>query len=158
MGTGLAGYTVVQVHTMMESPSNYHDLGKILSRLAGVAALVLLLLWNPLVLRPRHWTVATVAFSVSVDAALIIAGVGLVCLKRWGGLALSALTLALLARTSVQSPGLPWSLALLLPILFTAFFWRVLRWGNARRDVVFVLGGIVASGLLNYIAYVSHHA
>lgn len=141
----------------MEQSSNYHDLAKVLCRLAGVAALLLLLLWNPLVLRPRFWTPAAVAYSVSVDSALIIAGVGLVCLRKLGGVAISALALLLFTQIAVQSAGLPWSLILLLPIFLTAFFWRVLRWGNSRRDALFALGSIVASGLLNYIAFVMRH-
>jgi len=141
--------------TTMEQPSNYHDLAKALCRLSGVAAFLLILFWNPVVLRPRFWTASAVAYSVSVDAALIIACVGLLCLRKWGALAISALALLLLTR---MGTGLQWSLILLLPIFFTALVWRALRWGKWRHDLVLALGSIAASGLLTYIAFVMRHA
>jgi len=135
-----------------------HDIAKVLCRLTGVATLLLLLFWNPLFLRPRFWTAPAIAFSVSIDAALIIAGVGLVCLKKWGALVISAVALLLLTRTAAQGAGFPWSLILLLPALFSAVCWRVLSWGNSRRDFLFALASIVTSGLLSYVAFVMRHA
>ena len=63
-----------------------------------------------------------IAFFVSIDAALIIAGVGLVWLRKLGALGISTAALLLLVRTAPQSTGLFWSL-ILLPLLFTAVCW-----------------------------------
>lgn len=154
---GLGLTTVVLGSTIMESSSSYRNVGEALSRFAGVGALILLLLWNPLVLHPRYWTATTVSLSVLLDAALIIAGAGLLCLRKLGGLALSAVSLLLLTRTAVQIVAFPWSLTLLLPIFFTAFLWRLLRWDSGGRAAFFILGSMVASGLLNYIAFLMGH-
>ncbi len=45
-------------------------------------------------------------------------------------------------------------LIFLLPVLLLVAFWRALAWGNRRHDPLFVLAGVVASGLLVCLAFV----
>jgi hypothetical protein len=136
----------------IERSTNYEDLGKALSRLGGTCTLFLFLFWNPLVLRPRVWSLSAIAFLVTMDATLLAAGMGLILLRKWGALLVSASTLFLLVRTG-QSEGIAWVLILLVPLPFTIVFWRILIWGNKRFDPLLALGSVTASGVINYIAY-----
>jgi hypothetical protein len=57
----------------------------------GGCAILLFLLWNPLVLRPRFWNAWVIVRSFSIDAALLLIGVGLIHLRRWAALSAAAL-------------------------------------------------------------------
>jgi hypothetical protein len=89
---------------------------------------------------------------VTIDGILLAAGIGLIRLRKWAALAISASTLFLLARTG-QRQDIAWSLILLVPLLFTIVFWRILVWGNKWSDPLLALAAVTASGVVSYIAY-----
>jgi hypothetical protein len=76
--------------------------GKLLFKLAGASSLLLLLFANPLVLRPRFWSVSVVARSLTIDVTLFLVGLGLICLRKWAAVLSSTVAgyyVFLLART-----------------------------------------------------------
>jgi hypothetical protein len=149
--------------TTMERSSNYQDVGKMAFKVMGACALLLFLFWNPLLLRPRFWNVSAVARSWTIDAILLVGGCGLIYLRKWAAL-LSSLLGAYVALTPIKSgvgvsaASVALSLIVLLPLLLSAVFWRKLVWGDRRRDPLFALVGVAASGLLQYVAFLVHRA
>ena len=140
---------------------NYQNLGKAALRLIGTCALLLCLFWNPLVLRPRFWSVSVFVHLLVLDAILLVGGVGLIYLRKWAALLSSALGsyLALsLATSGDGSAEVVGIIFLLLPLFLAVAFWRNLVWGNKRRDLFLAFAGVMAAGLIVYIAFVINHA
>jgi hypothetical protein len=131
-------------------------------RILGFCAVLLFLLCNPLVLRPRFWSASIVLWSVTLDAALLVVGIGLVFLRRWAALLASVLGAYVAMHFAIASKGTgfgaPLILVLLMPLLIclplTVVFWKNLVPGDRRRDPLFVLAGLIIIALLHYLAFV----
>jgi hypothetical protein len=139
---------------------NKRVVGRVIFGTVGLCAILLFLLWNPLVLRPRFWNAKVVVRSLSIDAALPVVGIGLICFRRWAALVASALA-AYLAIYSVSTGGrfgVPMSLILLTPLPLTVVFWGDLVWGDKRRDLLLALASVTVSALIHYAAFVARHA
>ena len=134
--------------------SNKSAFARIMFTTAGLSAILLFLLWNPLVLRPRFWSAPVVVKSLSLDATLLLIGIGLISLRRWA--ALLASVLAVFAAMELYGRGLggPLALGILIPLFLTVVFWRTLVWGDKRRDLLLTLASLIVSGLLHYAAFV----
>src|SRR5437868_551599 len=130
-------------------------LGKAASRLIGTCCLLLLLFWNPLVLRPRFWNVRVfVSFSI-IDAALLVCGVGLLFLRKSAALLCSGLAGYVGFTLAPKGEG-PWIIIAALPLFFTVAFWRNLVWGNGGRDTLFSLIALLAIALVNSVAFLTY--
>jgi hypothetical protein len=127
-------------------------------KVVGLCALLLLLFWNPFVLRPRFWNASVVARSIAIDAALLLVGVGLVCGRRWAALLAAAITVYV-AMTSVRGYGRIglWSLVLLVPLLPPLAFWRSLVWRDRKLDLLLAVAGVMMVALLHYVAFLIHY-
>jgi len=139
--------------------------GKVIFRVVGGCALLLFLLWNPLVLPPRVWNPSVVARSMAIDTTLVVVGIGLIGLRRWAGLLSLALAGCIgfaFLLSSTEAAHVWISLILLMLSLFLALlvvvFWRILTWGNGLLDPLLALGAVVLCALINYIAFVARHA
>src|ERR1700733_3322811 len=99
--------------------SNKRTAARILFISAGFFTILLFLLWNPLVLRPRSWSAAVVVRSLSIDALLLLIGVGLIRLRRWAALLASVLAVyvAVDLVTTRGGLGVVLALGLLMPLL-----------------------------------------
>jgi hypothetical protein len=81
----------------MEQTISFRDtLGRMVFRIMGGLALLLALLWNPMVLRPRFWNATVVAREVAVEVTLIVVGIGLVCVRKWAAIGVSVVAALLL--------------------------------------------------------------
>jgi amino acid transporter len=140
---------------MEQASSNKRTAARIMFITAGLCAILLFLLWNPLVLRPRSWSAAVVVRSLSIDAALLLIGVGLIRLRRWATLLASVVAVYIAIDFEIRRGGLglPLALGLLIPLLFTGVFWRDLVWGDKRRDLLLVLASLLVSGVCHYAAF-----
>jgi hypothetical protein len=126
--------------------------GKAVFRLIGTCSLILLLFWNPIVLRPRFWNLSAFFGSLIIDTALPVGGIGLLYLRKWAALLFLALSGHL---AFVFSRGEPVAATAIfaLHLILLAAFWRNLVWGNAARDSLLAFGGVVAAGLIDCIAF-----
>src|ERR1700674_4615551 len=70
---------------------NRRVVGRVIFGTVCLSAILLFLLWNPLVLRPRFWNATVVVRSLFIDVALLLIGVGLILLRRWAALLASVL-------------------------------------------------------------------
>jgi hypothetical protein len=145
---------------MEQVSSNKRAVARVVFRTVGLCAVLLFLLWNPLVLRPRFWNATVVVRSLSIDAALLLIGIGLIRLRRWAALLASVLAVyvAIDFKIAGGSLGVPSTLGLLIPLLLTVVFWRDLAWGDKRRDLLLTLASLIVSGFFHYAAFVIHHA
>ena len=102
------------------------------------------------------WGATVVVRSLSIDAALLLIGTGLVLLRRWAALLASVLAVyvAIDLKSIGGGLGVPLTLGLLIPLLLTVVFWRDLVWGDTRRDLLLALASLIASGLFHYAAFV----
>jgi hypothetical protein len=127
---------------------------------AGLCAILLFLLWNPLVLRPRLWSATVVGRSLLIDATLLLIGVGLCRLRRWAALLASVLAVYVAIDFATTGGGLvvALTLGLLTPLLLTVVFWRDLVWGDKWRDLLLGVASLVMSGLLHFAAFLIHHS
>jgi hypothetical protein len=139
---------------------NKRAIACVVFRTLGLCAVLLFLLWNPLVLRPRFWSAPVVVRSLSIDAALLLIGVGLIRLRRWAALLASALAVyvAIDFASTGGGLGVALTLSLLTPLPLTVVFWRDLGWGDNRSNLLWVLASVMVSLLLHYAAFVIHHA
>ncbi len=129
--------------------------GKAAFRLIGTCALMMFLFANPLVLRPRFWNASVVARSLTIDATLLLVGMGLICLRKWAALLSSALaSYTVFLFSTGQSTNIEWGLPFLLPLVLTIVFWRSLVWGDRRRDPLVVLAAVMTSALIHFVAFV----
>jgi hypothetical protein len=153
--------TLKREGTVMEQAnSNKRAVGRVMFRTVGLCALLLFLLWNPLILRPRFWNASVVVRSFSIDTALLAIGIGLIRLRRWAALLASVLGACVAIDFAITGGGLgvPLTLSFLTPLPLTVVFWRDLVWGNRRRDLLLALASLILSALFHYAAFVSHHA
>jgi hypothetical protein len=129
----------------------HRDVGEIIFRIVGSAALLLFLLWNPIVLPPRVWNASVIARGMTLDATLIVIGVGLFRSRRWAALLCAAVAVDFaigLARTPDVS-GVGLTAILLTPLRLTFIFWRNLVWGDNRRDPLFAFAGVMVSAIVH---------
>jgi len=136
---------------------NKNAVARVIFPTAGLSAILLFLLWNPLVLRPRFWSAPVVVVkSLSLDATLLLIGIGLISLRRWAALLASVLAvyIAIDFNGTGRDLGVPLALGILIPLFLTAVFWQTLVWGDKRRDLLLTLASLTASGLLHYAAFV----
>jgi hypothetical protein len=126
--------------------------GKAAFRLIGTVGLIVLLFWNPLVLRPRFWNLSVFSGFLAIDAALLVGGVGLLSLRKWAALLFLALS-GYLAFALSRGGHLAVSVIFVLPLIVSVAFWRNLVWGDAGRDSLLVVGGVVAAGVVDYLAF-----
>lgn len=140
--------------------ANKHIFSHVTFTTAGLCAILLFLLWNPLVLRPRLWSATVVVRSRLIDAALRLIGVGLIRLRRWAALLASAVAIYVATDFASSESGLGVALTLILltPLLLTVVFWRDLVWGDKRHDLLLAIACLVVSGLFHCSAYLIHHA
>ena len=127
---------------------------KVIFRTIGVSTISLFLVWNPIVLRPRFWDTSVMVRSVTLDATLLVAGVGLCCSRKWAALVCTVILVWVaigLGRASDPS-GILLTMLLLTPLALFPVFWRVLEWGKSR-DLLIVLGGVAVSALCQYVAF-----
>ena len=94
-----------------------------------------------------------------MDAILLVGGFGLIYRRKWAALLSSAVAVYVAFSgirnvTHIDTADTTLLLIFLLPLLLVVAFWRTLAWGNRRRDPLFVLAGVVASGLLVCLAFV----
>jgi hypothetical protein len=145
---------------MEQVSSNKRAVARVVFRTVGLCAVLLFLLWNPLVLRPRFWTATVVVRSLSIDAALLLIGVGLIRLRRWAALLASVLAVyvAIDFASTGGGLGVALTLSLLTPLPLTVVFWRDLVWGDKRSDLLLALASVIVSALFHYAAFVIHHA
>jgi hypothetical protein len=144
---------------MKQVISDKRTVARVLFTTAGLCAISLFLLWNPLVLRPRFWSATIVIRSLSIDAMLLLIGVGLIRLRRWAALLASALAVCVAVdfATTREGLGVALTLGLLTPLLLTVVFWRDLVWGDKWRDLLLGVASLAVSGLLHYSAFVIRH-
>jgi hypothetical protein len=142
---------------MEQVNSNKRAVARVMFTTAGLCSILLFLLWNPLVLRPRFWNATVVVRSLSIDAALLLIGVGLIRLRRWAALLASVLAVYI-AVDFASGLGVPLTLSLLAPVPLTVVFWRGLVWGEKRRDLLLALVSLIVSGLFHYASFVVHHS
>ena len=145
---------------MLQPPAYRAGFGTIIFRAIGVCALLLVLLWNPIVLAPRFWNASVIARSILLDATLLAAGVGLFCLRKWAALLCGVLSLWAavgLGRTS-DPAGVLLTVILLTPLLLFFIFWRTLVWGNKTRDLLMVLAAVMVSSMIEYVAFLIHRS
>ena len=118
--------------------------GKAAFKLIGTCGLIFLVLWNPLVLRPRFWNLSVFCRFLFIDAALLVCSAGLLCLRKWAALLFLALSgyLALVFSTG----GVAAIVIFVMSLIICVAFWRDLVWGKAGRDSLLVVGGVVAAG------------
>ena len=135
---------------------NRRVVGRVIFGTVGLSAILLFLLWNPLVLRPRFWSATVVVRSLSIDTALLVIGVGLIRLRRWAALAASVFAAYVAIDFVATSGGLgvPLTLSLLTPVPLTLIFWRELVGGDKRRDLLLAVAGLMVSALFHYAAFV----
>ena len=140
---------------MEQVSSNKCTVARVMFTTAGLGAILLFLLWNPLVLRPRFWSARVVVRSLLLDAALLLIGVGLIRLRRWAALMASALAVYVAIDFEIRGGelGLAWTLGLLIPLLLTLVFWRESAWGDKRRDLLLALASLIVSGLFHCAAF-----
>jgi len=143
----------------MQRSISYQDVGKIAFLLQGACAILLFFFANPLVLRPRFWNLSVVANLWLMDAILLVGGFGLIYRRKWAALLSSAVAVYVAFSgirnvTHIDTADTTLLLIFLLPVLLVVAFWRTLAWGNRRHDPLFVLAGVVASGLLVCLAFV----
>lgn len=89
---------------------------------------------------PREVTMAGILWSVGLEVAFALLGLGLIFLRKWAALVLSLLTLCLafLAFEDALRPssipgewtwvGYVFGILLIFPTIMTARYWRVLVW------------------------------
>jgi hypothetical protein len=107
---------------MEQASSSKRAVVRVMFTTVGLCAVLLSLLWNPLVLRPRFWSATFVLRSLLGDAAVLLMGVGLIRLRRWAVLLASVLAVYVALDFSIKgggwhsvdsgpsdTPGLPWS-------------------------------------------------
>src|SRR5580704_14462772 len=105
---------------MEQVASNRRDADRVTIRTCGFGAILLSLLWNPLVLPPRFWSARVVIWSFALDAALILIGVGLILLRRWAALLASATAVCLAFDFVGREGGISVAtLGLLIPLVLT---------------------------------------
>jgi len=145
---------------MEQVSSNKRAVARVVFRTVGLCAVLLFLLWNPLVLRPRVWSATVVVRSLSIDAALLLIGVGLIRLRRWAALLASVLAVyvAIDFASTGGGLGVALTLSLLTSLPLTVVFWRDLVWGDKRSDLLLAFGSVTVSALFHYAAFVIHHA
>jgi len=136
------------------------DVARVIFTTCGSCPILLFLFWNPLVLHPRFWNVKVVIWSLSIDTALGLMGVGLILLRRWAALLASLMAVYLVIDLERRGGGVGVGLilGLLTPTLLTLVFWRDLKWGEKRRDPLWALAILIGSGLIVYAAFLIHHA
>jgi hypothetical protein len=141
---------------MEQASPNKRTVARVMFATLGLCAVLLFLLWNPIVLRPRFWSATVVIRSLSIDTALLLIGVGLILLRRWAALLASALGVyaAIDFKSTGGGIGVPLTLGLLIPLLLTVVFWQDLVWGEKRRDLLLTLASLIVSGLFQYAAFV----
>jgi hypothetical protein len=144
---------------MEQVSSNKSAVARVVFRTVGLCAVLLFLLWNPLVLRPRFWSATVVVRSLSIDAALLLVGSGLIRLRRWAVLLASVLAVYVAIDFASTGGGLGVALALslLTPLTLTVVFWPELVWGDKRGDLLLALASVTVSALFHYVAFVIHH-
>jgi hypothetical protein len=126
--------------------------GKAVFRLIGTFGLVFLLFWNPLVLRPRFWNLSVFFRYLIVDAALLVGALGLLHLRKWAALLFLALS-GYLAFVFSRGGHFAAIVIFVLPLIISVAFWRNLVWGKAGRDSLLLVGGVIAAGVVDYLAF-----
>jgi hypothetical protein len=107
---------------MEQANSNKRLLGHVMFGTVALCAVLLFLLWNPLVLRPRFWNAAVILRSLSIDTGLLVIGVGLIRLRRWAALLASVLAAYVAVNFAAATEGglgAPLTLSLLAPLPLT---------------------------------------
>jgi hypothetical protein len=149
---------MLKQQSRMTEINEYRDFcGKAVLRVFGVCALLFFLAANPLVLRPRSWNMAVAVRSTAIDAAVFAGGAGLILLRRWAAILTSALAAYIAILLLSSTTGLVevcLSLLLLIPLVLTVVFWRILVWGDRFRDPLLVLATIGVSALVYYTAFI----
>ncbi len=126
--------------------------GKAAFRLIGTCGLIFLLFWNPLVLRPRFWNPSVFFGFLFIDAALLVGSAGLLSLRKWAALLFLALS-SYLAFVFSRGGHVAAIVIVVMPLIISVAFWRDLVWGKAGRDSLLVVGGVVAAGVVDYLAF-----
>jgi hypothetical protein len=126
--------------------------GKAAFRLIGTCGLMLLLFWNPLVLRPRFWNLSVFFGFLTTDATLLVGAAGLLYLRKWAALLFLALS-GYLAFVFSRGGHFAAILIFVLPLIISVAFWRDLMWGKAGRDSLLIVGGVIAAGVVDYLAF-----
>jgi hypothetical protein len=147
----------LKLDLLMEQVSlNKRTVARVIFTTAGFCAILLFLLWNPFVLRPRIWSATVVVRSLSIDAVLLLIGIGLISLGRWAALlaSLLAIYVAIDFKSTEGGFGVPLVLGLLIPAILTVVFWRDLVWGDKRRDLLWTIAILIVTAAFHYAAFV----
>jgi hypothetical protein len=134
--------------------SNRELCGKVAFRVIGGLALLLACFWNPIILRPRFWNATVIARGMAIEAMLIVFGIGLICIRKWAAVGLTAAAVFLLSQGGLGVVGV---CIFLSPLILTVAFWRALVSGK-RRDFFYALAGVLISVLMEYGAFVFRRA
>jgi hypothetical protein len=131
-------------------------LAKIAFRILGIGLLLLFLVSNPLVLRPRFWNASFVSRSMTINAVLLLEAFGFLLLRKWAALlnVVALVTIAFISST-VGFNGAVIGLTL-VPVALSVFFWRNLVWGNHLRDFATCALLIVLVLLAHVAVYLTH--
>jgi hypothetical protein len=139
----------------MEQAISYRDAcGRLVFRAIGGLALLLVLFWNPIVLRPRFWNATVIARGVATEVTLIVVGIGLVCSRKWSAIGLTVVAAFLLAEGGLAAVGV---CIFLTSLILTIVFWPALVPGK-RRDLLYVFAAVLTSALVEYVAFVFRRA
>jgi hypothetical protein len=127
-------------------------------RASGTCALLLLLMSNPLVLRPRYWSAHVVARSLAIDGVLLTAGIGFIALRKWAALLVSALSVLITFEFLRQSAGMAVPVMLATQPILTVVFWRTLIWGDRRSNALLVARIVLVDALIHSTAFIVRRA
>ena len=129
---------------------NRSTCGRLVFRIIGGFALLLALFGNPIVLRPRFWNATVVAREIALEVTLIVVGIGLVAIRQWAAVGLSAATAFFVAEGGLGLFGI---CMFLTSLILTVAFWPALVCGK-RRDLLYVLAAVLISVLTEYVAFI----
>jgi hypothetical protein len=128
------------------------DCGRVAFKVLGGLALWLSMFWNSLVLPPRSWNASVALRSFANESILILVGLGLLFLRRWAAITLSAVSVLLLAEGG--SAWIAWIWILFTPSILTVAFWPSLRRADKRCDLSYVFAAVMISVITEYVAFV----
>ena len=143
---------------MQELKDYKHFASRVIFKLIGICPLVLFLLWNPVILRPRSWNAHVVARSMAFDTGLLVVGIGFIWLIRWAAFLSFALAeWGIFGVMGAPETRVALTLVFLVPLILTVVFWRNLVWGSRLRDLLLVLASIAVSAIVHYTAFLLRH-
>ncbi len=119
-------------------------------RILAGCVLLLALFWNSIVLRPRSWNATVISRAVVIEVALVLLGLGLIRLKKWAAIGLSAAIAIFMAE---EGPGLFGICMMICSLILTVAFWPLLV-GAKRRDIRYLIVALMIGGLTEYVAFI----